>query len=74
MLCFIGLGINGYSGLSLLALETLQTCKFIYIERFTSSIEDDDIRQLELLLDIDNKRTQLVPRWFIEDARDIISQ
>jgi len=74
MLCFVGLGINGYSGLSLLALETLQTCKFIYIERFTSSIEDDDIRQLELLLNNDNKRTQLVPRWFIEDARDIISQ
>ena len=49
MLCFVGLGINGYSGLSLLALETLQKCKFIYIERFTSSIEDDDIRQLETL-------------------------
>ena len=74
MLCFVGLGINGYSGLSLLALETLQKCKFIYIERFTSSIEDDDIRQLELLLNTNNKRTQLVPRWFIEDARDIISQ
>ena len=74
MLCFVGLGINGYSGLSLLAKETLQKCKFIYIERFTSYIDDDDIRQLELLLNTDNKRTQIVPRWFIEDARAIISQ
>lgn len=74
MLCFIGLGINGYSGLSLLAKETLQKCHFIYIERFTSYIDDDDIRQLKILLNNGNKHTQIVPRWFIEDARSIISQ
>jgi len=74
MLCFIGLGINGYSGLSLLAKETLLKCHFIYIERFTSYIEDDDIRQLKILLNNCNKHTQIVPRWFIEDARSIISQ
>ena len=50
MLCFVGLGINGYSGLSLLAKETLQKCQFIYIERFTSYIDDEDIRQLKILL------------------------
>ncbi len=74
MLCFIGLGINGYSGLSVLAKETLLKCHFIYIERFTSYIDDDDIRQLKILLNNGNKRTQIVPRWFIEDARSIISQ
>ena len=66
MLCFIGLGINGYSGLSLSAKETLQKCKFIYIERFTSYIDDYDIKQLELLLDSENnKNMKIVPRWFI---------
>ena len=42
MLCFIGLGINGYSGLSLLAKETLQKCHFIYIERFTVPKSQND--------------------------------
>ncbi|HET9806955.1 MAG TPA: diphthine synthase [Nitrososphaeraceae archaeon] len=75
MLCFIGLGINGYSGLSLSAKEILQKCKFIYIERFTSYIDDYDIKQLELLLQAENgKNIKIVPRWFIEDARDIIYQ
>src|SRR5215211_5205364 len=75
MLCFIGLGINGYSGISLSAKETLQKCNFIYIERFTSYIDDYDIKQLELLLPAENnKNIKIVPRWFIEDARDIIYQ
>jgi diphthine synthase len=75
MLCFIGLGIHGYSGLSLSAKEILQTCKFIYIERFTSYIDNYDIKQLELLLHIENNKSMtIVPRWFIEDGRDIIDQ
>ena len=75
MLYFIGLGINGYSGISLSAKETLQKCNFIYIERFTSYIDDYDIKQLELLLDAkNNKKMKIVPRWFIEDAREIIYQ
>ncbi|HEU5461522.1 MAG TPA: diphthine synthase [Nitrososphaeraceae archaeon] len=74
MLCFVGLGINGYAGLSLLARETLKKCQFIYIERFTGYIDDDDIRQVKNLLEYDNKSIQIVPRWFIEDAKSIISR
>jgi len=75
MLYFIGLGIHGYSGLSITAKEILQKCKFIYIERFTSYIDDYDIKQLELLLHTGNKKDlKIVPRWFIEDGRDIIDQ
>src|SRR5688500_20116164 len=69
MLCFVGLGINGYAGLSLLASETLKKCQFIYIERFTGYIDDDDIRQLKNLLENGNKSIQIVSRWFIEDVR-----
>ncbi len=75
MLCFIGLGIHGYSGLSISAKDILQKCKFIYIERFTSYIDDNDIKQLErLLCSENNQNMKLVPRWFIEDAREIILQ
>jgi diphthine synthase len=75
MLSFIGLGIHGYSGLSLYAKEILEKCKFIYIERFTSYIDNYDIKQLELLLHNENKKNiKVVPRWFIEDGRDIIDQ
>ena len=73
MLSFIGLGIHGYSGISLGAKDILQRCKFIYIERFTSYIDDDDIKQLELCCN-NNQNVKLVPRWFIEDAKEIILQ
>jgi diphthine synthase len=50
MLWFVGIGVNGYKGLSIQALEVLKNCDTIYFERFTSAISDDDIHGLNSLI------------------------
>lgn len=69
MLWFIGIGINGYLGLSINALDVLSKCDIVYIERFTSAISENDLHGLNTLL---GKQTNSVSRWFVEDGREIL--
>lgn len=69
MLWFVGIGINGYRGLSIAALDVLRKCNIVYIERFTSALSEVDIQGLNSLLEMHTKPVQ---RWFVEDGREIL--
>jgi diphthine synthase len=76
MLWLIGIGITGYKGVSLHALDILKKCDIIYFERFTSPLYEDDLFNLNSLIEGYNKRRKIIPaqRWFIEDGKEIIEQ
>jgi diphthine synthase len=69
MLWFVGIGINGYRGLSIAALDVLRKCDIVYIERFTGVLTEVDLEGLNSLLEIHTKPVQ---RWFVEDGRDLL--
>lgn len=69
MLWLVGLGIHGYKGLSAKALEVLNKINTIYVEKYTSPMPDPDIDGLKGAL---NKEIKIVPRWFVEDGREIL--
>src|SRR5919107_230715 len=78
MLWLIGIGVNGYKGVSLHTLEILKKCDIIYFERFTSPLYEDDLFNLNSLIGgggYDNKR-KMIPaeRWFVEDGNQILEQ
>jgi diphthine synthase len=75
MLWIIGLGIHGVRGIGLHSLEVLKSCNIVYIERYTSSISDPELRELRYLIG-DNRKTNiiLVQRWFLEDGREILDK
>jgi diphthine synthase len=74
MLWFIGIGIHGYEGISVHALDILKRCDIVYIERFTSALSDDDIQGLNSLLGKNGNRIISVERWFVEDGREILEK
>jgi len=77
MLWIIGIGINGYRGISTDAIDVLKNCDRIYLERFTSPLSDDDIRGLNARIEKNNQEYDMiipVQRWFVEDGREIIEQ
>jgi diphthine synthase len=69
MLWFVGTGINGYRGLSIAAVDVLNKCHIVYVERFTSGLSEDDIEKLNSVLGLQVKPVQ---RWFVEDGREIL--
>ncbi|MFQ5940783.1 MAG: SAM-dependent methyltransferase, partial [Nitrososphaerales archaeon] len=69
MLLLIGLGIHGYSGLSAKALDSISNIKNVYIEKYTSPMPDSEMDGLKRLL---NKDVKVVPRWFVEDGREML--
>src|SRR5919202_1436230 len=69
MLWFVGTGINGYRGLSIAAIDVLNKCHIVYVERFTSGQSEDDLEKLNSVLEIEVKPVQ---RWFVEDGREIL--
>ncbi len=69
MLWFVGTGIGGHRGISLHGIEILKQCDTVYVERFTSSLHDNDIENLRLLI---GTKITPVQRWFIEDGREIL--
>src|SRR5919202_3235348 len=73
MLWIIGIGINGYRGISAGAIDIMKKCDRIYLERFTSPVADDDISGLNALVE-NNDIIIPVQRWFVEDGREIIEQ
>jgi diphthine synthase len=76
MLWIIGLGIYGVRGISLHSLEVLRRCDIVYIERYTSSITDDDLHDLDRLIGKEEGKTNtvVVQRWFLEDGRQILEK
>ena len=76
MLWLIGMGITGYKGISLYALDTLKKCDIIYFERFTSLLYEEDLISLNSLIEGYNNRNKMIPaqRWFIEDGKQILEQ
>jgi diphthine synthase len=75
MLWIIGLGIHGVRGIGLYSLEVLKSCNIVYVERYTSSISDPELRDLCYLIG-NNRKTNiiLVQRWFLEDGREILDK
>ncbi len=69
MLWFVGTGINGYRGLSLVALDVLKKCEVVYVERFTSALSDSDLQGLNSIL---GKQVTPVQRGLVEDGREIL--
>ena len=69
MLWLVGLGIYGYEGLSAKALKVLNSVGTVYVEKYTSPVTDLDIDALKSSL---NKEIKIVPRWFVEDGREIL--
>jgi diphthine synthase len=77
MLWIIGIGINGYRGISTEAIDVLKKCDRIYLERFTSPLSEEDIRGLNALIEKNDQQHDIiipVQRWFVEDGREIIEQ
>jgi diphthine synthase len=75
MLWIIGLGIHGVRGIGLYSLEVLKSCNIVYVERYTSSISDPELRDLRYLIGNDRKTNIiLVQRWFLEDGREILDK
>ena len=61
--------------MSLEALEILKSCEIIYVERFTSYISNSEIEKFIQIVDPEkSKKISIVKRWFIEDAKEILSQ
>ncbi|HKX82292.1 MAG TPA: diphthine synthase [Nitrososphaera sp.] len=69
MLWFVGMGLGGYRGVSVQAIDVLKKCDIVYFERFTSDVADSDVKGLNQLTGKDLKEAQ---RWFIEDGREIM--
>jgi len=69
MLLLVGLGIHGYAGLGAKALDSLLGIKNIYVEKYTSPMPESEIDGLKRIL---NKDVKIVPRWFVEDGREIL--
>ena len=69
MLWFVGAGIGGYRGLSIEAVDILKNCDVVYVERFTSALQDPEINGINSLIGSEVKPVQ---RWFVEDGREII--
>lgn len=71
MLWFVGLGISGYQGISVEAIEILKSCDTVYIEQFTSALHDTSTVSLRSLL---GSKARPVQRWFVEDGREILEE
>jgi diphthine synthase len=74
MLWLIGIGIHGYEGISIHALDILKICDIVYIERFTSALSDDDLQGLNSLIGKNDNGIRPVERWFVEDGREILEE
>lgn len=74
MLWFIGLGINGYLGLSVYAINVLKKCKKICVERFTSEVSDSDLTNIRALINDETIEITTVKRWIVEDGRLLLEE
>ena len=71
MLWFVGLGISGFKSLPNQALKILEHADVVYLEQFTSPIENDDLAQIE---NATRGEFKIAKRWFVEDGKEIIEK
>ena len=71
MLWFVGLGISGFKSLPNQALKILENADIVYLEQFTSPIENDDLTQIE---NATTGEFKIAKRWFVEDGKEIIEK
>ncbi|MCX8162993.1 MAG: diphthine synthase [Candidatus Micrarchaeota archaeon] len=67
----IGLGIGSASGLSLEALKILKKINKIFIERYTSFLEEEEVKKIENIL---SKKIILLEREEVENEKIILDQ
>jgi diphthine synthase len=70
MLILIGLGLSGIRGLSVEALEVLESVDRVYVEAYTSPFEFN----LDEFKSLTRKDASIVKRWFVEDGRVILNE
>ncbi|MEM2923213.1 MAG: diphthine synthase [Candidatus Nitrosocaldus sp.] len=70
MLILVGMGIHGYKGLSMEAMEVIKNASKVYVEAYTSPVRSKDIDALRAL------RANIVEvhRWLVEDGRRILDE
>ena len=71
MLWFVGLGISGFKSLPNQALKILENADIVYLEQFTSPIENDDLVQIK---NSTEAKFEIAKRWFVEDGKEIIEK
>ena len=79
MLYFIGVGIDGFSSLSIGSIEILNNCDIIYIDSFTGLLSDEFVKELQILVNDtpgkyvkNDDKIRPAKRWFVEDGREIL--
>ena len=68
-LIFIGLGLGNEQGITLKGLEAARTCDLLFMENYTSILEEGSIQRLEKLLD---KSIILLDRAGVETESQIV--
>ena len=71
MLSFIGLGLHGAEGISIIGLDSAKKADIVYLDIYTSPIAQNEISSLQNLI---NKDIILVNRTFIEDEDTILKE
>lgn len=70
MLWLIGIGIHGFKGINLYSIEILKSIDRILLEQYTSPIDES----IEILEGVIGKKVSIVPRWYVEDGREILRE
>ncbi len=70
MLTLIGMGIHGYKGLSIEAIEAIKRSDKVYLEVYTSPVNAKDVDAIRAL----RSDMVVVQRWFVEDGRRILDE
>ena len=69
MLWFIGLGISGFESLSNKAADIISNADFVYLEKFTSPLDERDLSKIR---DMCTGKFHLGQRWLVEDGKEIL--
>ncbi|MEM1941854.1 MAG: diphthine synthase [Candidatus Nitrosocaldus sp.] len=70
MLTLVGMGIHGYKGLIMEAIEAIKHADKVYLEAYTSPVNGRDVNAIKAL----RSDLLVVHRWFVEDGRRILDE
>ncbi|MCS6767790.1 MAG: diphthine synthase [Candidatus Nitrosocaldus sp.] len=70
MLTLAGMGVYGYRGLSIDAVDAIKGADKVYVEAYTSPVRDEDMDALRAL----RADVVIVHRWFVEDGRMLLDE
>lgn len=69
MLWFVGLGISGFKSIPNEALDILSKADIVYLEQFTSPIEESDLVKIK---NVTKGEFKPAKRWLVEDGNEIL--